>query len=135
MATKKTAKKTAKKSTKKTAKEEKTSKKVVAKKRKKAAPEKVEKRGRPRKKESEKAKRKVSSTLIRAKDIPPAALKAIEKADRLEIAAADAQEAFREQLSKIPGVLGGKSFEHPERGPMSVMERGHWFWRSKPMGK
>ncbi len=140
MASKKTAKKTAKKtSIKKTAKKtaQKEPKKVAAKKGKtKATPEEApKKRGRPRKPEHLKAKRKVQSTLIKLKDIPPKALKAIEKADALEVAAADAMEAFREQLSKIPDVLGGRSFEHPERGPMSIMERGYWFWRKKPYGK
>lgn len=67
--------------------------------------------------------------------LSPKAKKIIAKADKLEVEIADRQDEFRTALEELTGELGGvKSFEHPDRGPMSIMERGYLFWRAKPGG-
>ena len=75
-----------------------------------------------------------SSKMVRQADLGKAAA-LIKKADALEVQILDAQEAFRAQLGAIAEALQSPSFEHPERGPMTIQTRGEkTFWRSKPMG-
>lgn len=65
------------------------------------------------------------------------ALGIIKKLDAFELAIADGKDGMLEYLPKLIEALGGSAtFEHPERGPMSIMHRGEnvYFWRSKPNG-
>lgn len=87
-------------------------------------------------KRAEKPKRSWVSVLIKNKDISKKGKALIKEADALEVQIADAQDALREKLHAITKELGGATFEHAERGAMTIMTRGEkTFWRAKPAGK
>ena len=61
--------------------------------------------------------------------------KLLASCDAAEAAIEAAKEKFGEALANFVDALGSSSFNHPERGPMSIMSRnGQWFWRRKPTG-
>jgi hypothetical protein len=90
-------------------------------------------RGRPRKgEEQNKEEKKVIKDRLSAK-----ALKLIKKADDLEVRIADSQDELRSVFQQLASVLPHPSFEHPERGPMTVTQfrGGTWAWRSARRSK
>lgn len=64
----------------------------------------------------------------------------VSEVDNLEIQLADYKDMIAEKLQELIEELGGCSFEHPDRGAMTIMQRGKesplskWFWRAKPQG-
>lgn len=101
---------------------------------KKAAPKATPKKA-VEKKTAPKAK-KNWSVMVKKADIPVEALKLITKADVYEKQIDDAKAALEEILPSIVKSLDGSSFEHPTRGPMSIMFRGDKvYWRPKPPGR
>lgn len=111
--------------------------KKAKKKAKKSAPEpvKAEKSKKSKKKEG-KPRRLWVSGLVREKDLTPKAKKLIAEADALEVRIADDRDALETKLNAIQKEVGGPSFEHPERGAMTIMHRNEkTFWRAKPAGK
>lgn len=99
-------------------------------------PPRESRKGAKRVKKGKKANKvKFPSKLIPLKDIDKKTRTLISEADTLEAAYLDNEDKFREKLIEIRKKLGGSSFQHPDRGPMSIMERGYVFWRKKPSGK
>ncbi len=89
------------------------------------------------KKDSTKAKRRRiwMSVMVKKDDLTKDALKKIKQADELEVQIADASDNLRLKLEEVTEALGTCSFEHPDRGPMTIMSRGDkTFWRVKPAG-
>lgn len=83
-----------------------------------------------------KRKRRTVSMCISKDELSKEALKLIESADKLEVNIADAEDELGTTLKKIVEATGGASFEHPQRGAMTIMSRGgKFFWRGKPSGK
>lgn len=78
-----------------------------------------------------KAERAPARTRMIAKaDLTKAQLKAIEVADAAEIAVGDAEDDLMAKLENLRSVLGQPTFEHPDRGPYTVLTRGEvTFWR------
>lgn len=73
---------------------------------------------------------------VSAKDLTSEQKEAIEVAELAETDIEDAKERFSTALQNLVDVLGSNSFEHPERGHLTVMSRGdiRW-WRAKPQGR
>lgn len=75
------------------------------------------------------------STMVKAGDLSEKAKKLIDKADKLEESIAVAEVDLMTALLDIVNEVGGSSFEHPKRGPVSVMTRNEkTYWRKKPPG-
>jgi hypothetical protein len=76
----------------------------------------------------------------RAKDFSETQLsadskKVISKLDDLEVQIEDLREEQQTLFQKLSTTVGS-TFLHPDRGPMSIMERGEiWYWRVKPSGR
>lgn len=94
---------------------------------------KKEKKGKP---EGLPHKKREWSLMIKKEEISANALKLIKKMDELEVKVADLEDEIAELFPEIVRALGHPTFEHPERGAMTIMFRGStWFWRSKPAGR
>jgi hypothetical protein len=80
-------------------------------------------------------KRQTLSMMLPAAQLSKEAKALIQKVDDIEVAIEDKKDEFKETLGKLQNAVGGSSFEHPTRGPMSIMcRKGVWFWRVKPAG-
>lgn len=112
---------------------------VVKKKKKKAvsveaAPKKKKKKKAVEAAPKKKAEPKASRTRVAA-DLSSATLKLIAKADLLEERIIQSQADLQEVLGSIAESAGACTFEHPVRGPMTIMVRGEkTYWRGKPSG-
>jgi hypothetical protein len=113
-----------------------TKKKKVTKKATKKAPSAAPKKeAKATKKAPAKRKRVWLSVMVAAADLTPSAKKLISAADSLEVQIADAQDHLKDKLALLKEAIGGATFEHPSRGPMTIMDRGDkTFWRTKPAG-
>jgi len=159
--TKKATKKTAKKKTTKKKATKKTAKKTVAKKasKKKTSKKKVAKK--TSKKKATKKKRKLKAGVVkqtksveylrddegnmfrrrrsRAKELDEGptgkAKQLITGLDKLEMEIEDLKDKQQEKFKQLVEVEGN-TFLHPERGPMSIMQRNDaYYWRVKPTGR
>ena len=82
-----------------------------------------------------KSKKTRKSQSVMVTELSPKAKAIIKALDALETMVADSNDAIQEKLPKLLRELdGGFSFDHPGRGPMCIMHRGHYFWRAKPQG-
>lgn len=73
----------------------------------------------------------------RTAKMTPALKRLVSDVDAAERALEEAETALSEALTDLKAALDGyTTFDHPTRGPTSVMERGgKVFWRSKPEGR
>ena len=105
---------------------------MAKKKSKKNKEPKEEKKARKKEKKAKKFSKKVALYA----DLDATARKAITEVDRAEMLYNDAKDKMQVALENLRAALPKPTFEHPERGPMSVMKRGDviW-WRKAPDGK